>query len=296
MHKIAILICCYNRQDVLIRQLKYLDQNVVKYRDQVTIYVHDDGSEVPISLCESTQIPLILSRTESNSGLISARNILIRSAIDSNQFFLFLDDDLFLYNIDLFIEKSIDSLGAGADIAYCPYINLPLSSASKVENFKYFLNLKPNSTNVANFNGGASFFSKSAFDKVPNFFGDYYIYLEEEDFCFRLFLKEGRSVRLTGHNFIGIHDQQPGKNFIERRKYLLSNRFVYHYRFIDNFILRNILNASYVVLYFLKFRDVNLILDSIKRYQSIRRVGIKISPSMFNVFRFLIFRYLNFKL
>ncbi len=291
MRDLAILICCYNRQEALIRQLDYLATNVIKHKNRIVVRVHDDGSKYPLVISNCYDFPVFLTRSDDNFGLISARNSLIKSAAEN--FCIFLDDDLFIFNIDSFIDDSESVICKEFPVAYVPYVNLPLSAKSRIENFKYICNFKKNNQNVVNFNGGASFFRKSIFDELGGLYGDYYIYLEEEDFCLRMFAQGLSSIRLDSGSYIGIHDQAPGKNTKERLVFLLSNRLLFHKRFVSFFLLRLLLNIMYSLLYAFKMRDSTLLRKAFSRYSSMRGTLQIEKVSTFVFMRFSLKRYFN---
>lgn len=291
--KLAILVCVFNRQELLSRQLRHIEKELSGVDLDFSIFVLDDCSADPIYIEESYFFNVHLFRSDINLGLIEARNHLIKMTKDMFSYLLFLDDDLFIFNLHKYITEAVSAIKSGYSIAYCPYINLPLADKGSIENFKYIYNFRSNSKDVANFNGGASLFDSNIFNEIGLFYGPYKIYLEEEDFCIRMISKGNRSARLFGYNFIGVHDQPPGKIKKERLVFLLSNRMIFHYRFIESSVIRVSLNILYYALYFHKTRDMDVIRRAINRYNAsiASTPRVPISTAMF--VKFFIYRYFN---
>ncbi|WP_348728327.1 glycosyltransferase [Rheinheimera texasensis] len=287
---IEILMTIKDRQDYLTRQLDFLSPMLnVKLR----LTVFDDGSEVPLVI--DTDNPFIrIFRSEMNLGLIEARNQLLIKSFQDADYVLYLDDDIFIHNLQLFIDFSINELQKNEFVAAvsCPYINLPTVKHGSISTFKKVKELSaPDSVFAVYFFGGTSIFKRRLLLNFGGFEGAYRIYLEEEDLALRLYSAGFHFQIAYGQNFIAIHDQAPGKNFNERNQFLLSNRLLFHYKFIDNTLVRFLLNFIYLIVYAIKIDKFSNYKKAISRYKDMKRHVAKNSVG-FSVFgRFFMKRY-----
>jgi GT2 family glycosyltransferase len=266
---IEILMTIKDRQDYLQRQLEYF---LPFLSSNLRLTVYDDGSDIPLFLTGDTPFTRLI-RGDINVGLIEARNNLLAHSYASSKYVLFLDDDIFIYNFDKFLELALYSLTHDDSLlaVSCPYINLPTQKYGVISTFKKIYDTdKLDSDYVVYFFGGTSLFDKEKLVSLGGLEGKYRIYLEEEDLALRAFCKNMYFKVLYSNNFIAIHDQAPGKNSEERSVYLLSNRMLFHYKFIRSSFLRNFLNLTYVCLYLVKTRDFTIIHRSIARYKNNR--------------------------
>jgi len=174
----------------------------------------------------------------------------------------------------------------------CPYINLPTVKHSSISTFKKIYDLnKRDKGYVVYFFGGTSMFDREMLLSIGGLEGKYFIYLEEEDLALRAFLKGQYFKVLYGHNFIAIHDQAPGKNFYERNIYLLSNRFIFHYKFMSSSLVLNFFNFLYVLVYLVKTRSFDTVSKSLSRYKSIRTNFVRHKVSIHVMIRFFLKRF-----
>ena len=75
---------------------------------------------------------------------------------------------------------------------------------------------------------------------------------------------------LYGERVIAIHDHAPGKDHEERAALLLSNRFLYHHKFIRLRALRTLLNLAYTAVYCWKRRSFAVARAARRRYLALR--------------------------
>lgn len=289
---ISILITIKDRQSYLDRQVIFLTDQLSKIDVKWEIIFYDDGSQHPLtlpSLCDQVR----LVRGEANVGLIEARNRLAKLASMSSDYILFLDDDIFIHNIEVFITTAIEDIRSGYSCVSAPYINLPTYKYERISTFKHIYDVRRCDDDVVYFFGGTTIFDRDAFFKAGGLEGNYYIYLEEEDLALRMFSRSMKMKIMYGENVLAIHDQAPGKNFSERQVFLLSNRFIYHYKFIHNSALRLLFNVFYVLVYCLKFRSLNLIKSSVRRYSEVKSQVVREKIGSRTVLRFLVKRYFN---
>jgi GT2 family glycosyltransferase len=274
LEMIEILMTIKDRQDFLDRQLDYLRPHL---SPDIVLTVYDDGSEVPLYLSGDTSNIRII-RSEVNLGLIEARNRLLNISYNISKYVLFLDDDIFIYGFEKFIERAKRELEEDEKLlaVSCPYINLPSVKYGAISTFKKIYEFdKSDSSYVVYFFGGTSLFDRESLIQIGGLEGKYFIYLEEEDLALRSFLNSKYFKILYGYDFIAIHDQAPGKDFKQRNVYLLSNRFLFHYKFIKNPIFVNLLNFIYIIIYLVKTRSFKTVLASLLRYRTVRHSFVR---------------------
>ena len=288
----SILITVFNRQDLLDRQLAYLSRELSDFEFPYEIIVYDDCSSVPLVI-NSTNPFVRFFRGEVNLGLIEARNRLISFSSDNSNYFLFLDDDIFIFNLVDAMHRAMFFIDSGYSAFSIPYVNLPIEYRAKLSWFKYVYDFKKLKNEVVFFNGGTTFFDSKIFAKLGGLEGRYRIYLEEEDFALRLF-SIGKKIRIaTNESFVAIHDQPKGKIQSERDVFLLSNRMSFHRKFINSKFLVVGLNVAYIILFLFKKRKFKLIRDAHKRYVELS-TQIKPAPIKFGIlFKFMIRRFFN---
>jgi GT2 family glycosyltransferase len=291
---ISILITIKDRQDYFQRQLEFLEKNLEIENGKYEIIFFDDGSEVELKKVQS-KLEYKLVRSRENLGLIQARNELSKLIDKDSKYILFIDDDIFIHNLNLFISQSVSILEQESSIAAvsCPYINLPTFKYEKISTFKSILKIDKKDDFVVYFFGGTSIFNRSIFEEFAGLEGLYQIYLEEEDLAFRMFAKGLYCRILYNKNVIAIHDQAPGKNFTQRNVYLLSNRLLYHYKFIENGFVRFLFNFTYICLYAFKMKNISLFIEAINRYKSLKIKIVRYNNSSTKFFRFMVKRYLG---
>lgn len=264
---IEILMTIKDRQDYLDRQIAYL---IPYLSSELSLSIYDDGSLTPLVLpVQSDHISLV--RGDVNVGLIEARNILLSKSSSKSKYVLFLDDDIFIHNFKLFLDDASKFLSEDESLlaVSCPYINLPTRKYAEISTFKKIIDTdKSDSGYVVYFFGGTSVFDRHKLISMGGLEGKYRIYLEEEDLALRAYASSLYFKVLYQNNYIAIHDQAPGKDFKGRSMFLLSNRMLFHYKFVKNPIVRIVLNFSYIILYFLKHRSFYLVRDAIARYKS----------------------------
>lgn len=279
-----------DRQDYLTKQVEYLKPFL---SSELYLTVYDDGSSSPLVLPESIEHTRIL-RGDVNKGLIEARNVLLSSSFEGVEYVLFLDDDIFIYNFQCFLNRALDVLKNDKSIlaVSCPYINLPSEKYGQISTFrKLFDTDRTDSNYVSYFFGGTSLFDKAMLLDIGGLEGKYKIYLEEEDLAIRAFSRSQYFKILYSNNFIAIHDQAPGKNLAERSIYLLSNRMLFHYKFVSNVVLRFFLNTGYVFIYLCKHKNLRMIFDSLRRYNSLRSEFSQYEFSGLLIFKFFMKRF-----
>lgn len=287
---IEILMTIKDRQDYLTKQVEYLKPFL---SSELYLTVYDDGSSPPLVLPESIEHARIL-RGDENKGLIEARNVLLSSSFEDVEYVLFLDDDIFIYNFELFLNHALDVLKHDKSIlaVSCPYINLPSKKYGQISTFKKLFDTDRTDSNyVSYFFGGTSLFDKAMLIDIGGLEGKYKIYLEEEDLAIRAFSKSQYFKILYSNNFIAIHDQASGKNLAERSIYLLSNRMLFHYKFVNSVVLRFFLNIGYIFIYLCKHKNLRMIFDSWRRYNSLRSEFSQYEFPGLLIFKFFIKRF-----
>lgn len=287
---IEILMTIKDRQDYLNRQIDFL---LPMLNEQLRLTVFDDGSNTPLAI--DTQNPFVrIFRSDINLGLIEARNQLLLSSYKDCKYVLYLDDDIFIHNFHLFIDFAVKRLEDGKNVAAvsCPYINLPTVKYGSISTFRKIKEFSASDSVFAvYFFGGTSLFKRDLLSEYGGLEGIYRIYLEEEDLALRLYSAGYYFQIAYGQNFIAVHDQAPGKNFNERNVFLLSNRLLFHYKFVDNYVLRSILNFSYLVVYAIKMKKISDYKKAIERFR-VSKSDIIRRPVSFGVFiSFLMKRY-----
>ncbi|MQT75616.1 MULTISPECIES: glycosyltransferase family 2 protein [Pseudomonas] len=289
---ISILITTRDRQEYIDRQITCLLRDLQNTDLISEILILDDGSEQELSVNSSNK-KIKFFRSEQNLGLIEARNFLVKKSSPAVEYVFFLDDDIFIHNIELFFRKALTTLQSGYSCVTLPYINLPTYKYEKISTFKHIWDIRKTDDDSVYFFGGTSLFNKADFLTAGGLEGRYYIYLEEEDLALRMYAQQKKIMVLYGENYIAIHDQAPGKNFSERQIYLLSNRFVFHYKFIKSRALRAIFNLSYSVLYLAKTKSLSTISRSIKRYKLVQPTVQPQNIPLPTFINFLLKRYFN---
>lgn len=288
----SILITVFNRQDLLDRQLVYLSRELSGFKFPYEIIVYDDCSTVP--LVAETSNPFVrFYRGEVNLGLIEARNKLVSFSSSNSDYYLFLDDDIFIFNLVAAMCRAKFFIDSGYSAFSIPYINLPIEYRAKLSWFRYIFDFKRLENEVVFFNGGTTFFDSKIFSILGGLEGRYRIYLEEEDFALRLF-SIGKKIRIaTNESFVAIHDQPKGKIQSERDVFLLSNRMSFHRKFIPSKILVAILNIAYVILFLFKKRKFSLIRDARTRYAELSKEIEPVPVELKVLFRFMVRRFFN---
>ncbi len=264
---IEILMTIKDRQSYLDRQLIYLAPFL---SDSVRLTVYDDGSLEKLQIPHGTPYVRILHGKE-NVGLIQARNVLLSNSYQDVEYVLFLDDDIFIYNFSQFLATAVDSLREDSRLlgVSCPYINLPTYKYESISTFTKLYDTNPSDqAYVVYFFGGTSVFSKKMLRDIGGLEGVYKIYLEEEDLALRAYCRGLFFKVLYGYQFIAIHDQAPNKSFEERAIFLLSNRMLFHYKFIGSFFIRMILNSIYLALYLIKTKKIGQLKLAVKRFKA----------------------------
>ena len=262
----CIVMTVFERQSQLDAQLAFLDRTLDPALG-VAILVYDDGSAVPLTIPASRDDVRLL-RGATNLGLIAARNAAFRAVMEDFDYLVVLDDDIRLYNIDAAIRLGIAALKAGNGIVSFPYIDLPLRPGASVAQFRRLLPATRRSSTC--FFAGCSILPTSVLRRVGFLEGIYRFALEEEDYSLRLYAAGLPTAMLYGESVIAIHDHAPGKNPVERAALLLSNRFLYHYKFVRPVGLRVALNGAYAGLYLLKWRSVAVVRDANRRYAALK--------------------------
>lgn len=224
--------------------------------------------------------------------MIEARNKLLLKVSQESKFVVFIDDDMFFYNLVKILNTAVQFFNKGYVGVSIPFINLPLSVDSKVSRFKSIRSMNFDSDAHVYFFGGASIFKKNVFDEVGLLEGNYFIYLEEEDFSLRLFAKGYKVITMFGFNFVGLHDQEGGKDWKERNVFLFSNRLLYHHKFIKSVLIKYLFNFIYLLLYLIKIRSLHRYKKAIMRYFQLKKRIIRILFPTKVIIRFLIKRYL----
>lgn len=289
---ISILLTIKDRQGYLDRQVDVLLRQLPALKLLWEIVVYDDGSSTPLTMPVSDH-RVKLVRGERNVGLIEARNILANLVCDQAKYLFFLDDDIFVHNLERYIERAIQEISEGYSCVSAPFINLPTYKYERISTFKHVYDVTKNDDEAVYFFGGTSIFDRSAFVQAGGLEGNYYIYLEEEDLALRMYSLGMKIKIIYGDSFIAVHDQAPGKDFSERQVYLLSNRFLFHYKFIGNPLVRLAFNISYVAMYLMKSRSISLITRSCSRYASVRDKIFQNDISFGIMTKFLLKRYFN---
>ena len=287
----SILIVSRNRQQLLCRAINHICSELEGTDIGFELLVYDDCSDTKYSLP-----PDILKRTslfhgDSRVGLIEARNILLRKISPHSEFIVLLDDDIFLFNLASILKTAADYLRKEYFIVSIPYFNLPCKIGARMASFKRVFGKYRESDSDVYFFAGSCIIKKELFERVGFFEGLYFIYLEEEDLSIRMFSEEMKIKTLYGFNFIGIHDQAGDKNFSERKMFLLSNRLLFHNKFIKATLLKYILNFFYICLYLFKMRDIGQIRNSISRYQKYKHEIIREPFPTMLFLKFLVKRY-----
>ncbi len=90
---------------------------------------------------------------------------------------------------------------------------------------------------------------------------------------------------------IAIHDHAPGKDHAERAALRLSNRYLYHYKFIRIAALRGALNLVYAALYCLKRRNIGVLRTASDRYAALKGSIVVQQIPVTTVLGFLLRRY-----
>ena len=289
---ISILLTIKDRQDYLDRQVEFLSSFLSSSNQQIEVIFFDDGSKSPLSI--NASVPNFrIERSDRNLGLVEARNRLAGLSSEDSDYLLFLDDDIFVYNLEGFLNDAINAIESGYSCAVLPYINLPTFKHEKISTFRHVFDISKSDDDVVYFIGGTSMFSKPDFIKAGGLEGLYYMYLEEEDLAIRMFTLGMKIKVMYSGRYIGLHDQAPGKDKKERQMYLLSNRLLFHYKFVKNTLLRTTLNSAYVLLYLIKTRSLSLIRDSLARYKTKKGEIGQFEIPFTTLIRFFMKRYFN---
>lgn len=289
---LSVILATRNRQDLINKQIFELNNTISLLEIPSEVIFFDDASDSPLYI-HNAKFKYLLLRSEINLGLIEARNNACKSASKSSNYLFFLDDDIFIYNFEKFIYSAINSINSGYDIVTLPYINLPTYKYEQLSTFTHILDLGKGDDDVVYFFGGTSIFSTSTFISLGGLEGIYFIYLEEEDFALRLHLNGGKMKMLYNENCIAIHDQAVGKNWDERKVFLLSNRFLFHYKFINNIIIRTFFDYIYIFIFLVKHRSISILKKSKNRFNDKKNNITKVKINTFTYFRFVIKRYFN---
>lgn len=289
---LSVILVTRNRQDLINKQILELNNIISLLEIPSEVIFFDDASDSTLYI-SNANFKYLLLRSEINLGLISARNKACQSVSKNSKYLFFLDDDIFIYNFEGFINSAINFINTGYDIVTLPYINLPTYKYEQLSTFTHILDLGKGDDDVVYFFGGTSLFSTSTFISLGGLEGIYFIYLEEEDFALRLHLNGGKMKMLYNDNFIAIHDQPVGKNWDERKVFLLSNRFLFHYKFINNIIIRKIFDYIYILIFLIKYRSLSKLKKSKERFKDKKNKIIKFKIKTFTFLRFVIKRYFN---
>lgn len=289
---LSVILATRNRQDLINKQIFELNTAISLLEIPSEVIFFDDASDSPLYV-HNANFKYLLLRSEINIGLIEARNIACKSASKSSNYLFFLDDDIFIYNFEKFLNSAINSINSGYDIVTLPYINLPTYKYEQLSTFTHIFDLGKGDDDVVYFFGGTSLFSTSTFTSLGGLEGIYFIYLEEEDFALRLYLNGGKMKMLYNESFIAIHDQAVGKNWDERKVFLLSNRFLFHYKFINNIIIRTIFDYIYIFIFLVKYRSITILKKSKNRFKDKKNKINKLNINTLTYLRFVIKRYFN---
>ena len=290
---LSVLITIKDRQEYLFRQVEFLSRELITLDIPWEVIIFDDGSEVPLVLGDAPAEFKLIGGGK-NNGLIEARNILARNVSEKSEFLFFLDDDIFIHNLVAYIDDAVKEIDSGYSCVSAPYINLPTFKYESLSTFKHFYDVRRCDDDVVYFFGGTSIFKKDDFFLLRGLEGAYYIYLEEEDMALRMYVRGLRNKIMYGGNYIAIHDQAPGKNYFDRRVYLLSNRCVYHYKFVGSNLFLGLFNSLYFMAYLVKYRSFGLLRLALARYRLVRSEVVRQPVSLSLFARFLVKRYFNF--
>lgn len=287
---LSILICTKDRQELVNRQIEYIRDAMSNSKIPYELLIYDDGSDVPIIIKDcSPSVRLI--RGDENVGLIAARNVLIRSVNDRCEFVAFIDDDIFLFNMDAAFNAAMAAFKNNDSIAVAsiPFVNLPLNGNYGVRSFGYIYDFNPKNHKTPFFFGGCSIHRRRNFDLVGNFEDRFYFSLEEEDMCYRLWSEGYSCILIDGINSIGIHDQPANKLWNDRYVYLLSNRLLFYRRNISSSLIFYTFASLYVLAYLYKTKSTKIIRSAISRYLKIKDY-FRPSHGTLKFIRFLFFR------
>lgn len=291
----SVLITTKDRQNLVDRQIELFEKNKSLHSVIQEIIVYDDASDCPLKVKNVAAPPVKLIRGDKTVGLIKARNILIENSNKESQYCIFIDDDIFIYNMEYLLLSRVPTIFSDLSVACLsiPFLNLPTVKGAKLSYFKYIYDFRPDCKEVVYFHGGSSIFRKSIFNDVGLLESRYFFALEEEDLALRLFCNGYKLIVEFNQNIFSIHDQALGKRWDERYIFLLSNRMLFHYKYLNSFITRYFLNTIYFILYISKIRNITGMRKAILRYKDIKStiVSSRISTSKF--VKFLIFRYLH---
>ena len=290
----TVLVTTRDRQDSVERLLHHVSDELAAFEHQWEIVVYDDGSRVPLSFPEdpSRRVPHV-HRGSENVGLIAGRNRLIDMAPDDARYLVFLDDDVFVYNLSGALTAAKADIDDGYGIVSIPFLDLPLHKKSRVSSNRLLLDLDPQSNDVVFFYGGCCVVSPTVFQRVGKLEEGYYRGHEEEDLALRLFSLGIKLKVLYGCNTIGIHDRGSAGRSDAYYVVSLSNRLAFHHKFVRSRILRGALDLIYMGLYLAKMRSLSPMRDALTRYREVRET---VSIQRLNtgvVLAFLAKRYLN---
>lgn len=288
---LSIIVVSKDRQEYISRQINELNSLSLKCDFEVVFF--DDGSDSAL-LVNNALFEYKIHRSEDNLGLIEARNQAVKLVDAASQYLFFLDDDIFVHGLHDYLQDAMEEIDKGYLAVSLPFINLPTYKYEQLSTFKHLWDLTKRDDDCVYFFGGTSVFSKKLFNELGGLEGLYRIYLEEEDLALRAYCSGYKMKVLYGENYIGIHDQPSDKNWEDRTNYLLSNRLVFHYKYVDNLVLRAFLDALYLLVYLVKLRSVKKLLVSIKRRNDVVKLIIRHPVGMTVFLRFMIKRYLNF--
>ena len=264
--RICIVITVFGRQGMLDGQVAFLDKHLDPALG-VDLIVYDDGSPEPMVL-PPTRHPARLLRGAENLGLVGARNAVFRRILDSHDYVVVLDDDIRLYNVDAAIAHGIALLGQGFGVVSFPYIDLPVVQGARIAQFRRLLPVRRGSSGC--FFAGCSIMPVRVLKEIGLFEATYRFALEEEDYSLRLYAAGVPTTMLLGERVLALHDHAAGKDHAARAALLLSNRFLYHRKFITSRVLRTALNGAYAAMYSWKRRSFGVVGEARTRYLALR--------------------------
>jgi glycosyltransferase involved in cell wall biosynthesis len=291
---ISILITTKNRPELISRQIAHIKNELACFDQDYELIIYDDNSSVPLKVINGRQQHVQIFRGEHSIGLIAARNILISKSHSNSKFLLFVDDDIFIYNMAIAISKGVHEIkNEGYSIVTIPFINLPIYRESQVRSNKFLFNMNRYNHETVFFCGGSCIIEKSIFENVGTFEEEYHYSLEEEDLSIRMYNEGFKQKYLYGINILSIHDQPPNKAWVDRYVLLCANRILFHYKYNPSLLLRFLMNTVYLLIYFVKTKSLKKIIEALKLYQ-IKKKNIVVHRLTLNSYcRYLLKRYFN---
>ncbi|QNH98440.1 glycosyltransferase family 2 protein [Shewanella algae] len=271
----SFLFTTRNRSDLMIKQIEYIEFNLKNANLNYEIIIYDDASDLSIvenvalfNSCEKVKF----IQGKNQVGLIAARNRLAKESSDASDFLVFLDDDIFIFNLELMLSDCKAIMNGDRNIAVytVPFLNLPIGESVGVKAFDYIFDFNKKSKFVNYFFGGCSIIRKSAFLELGGLEERYFFSLEEEDFSIRLSKFNMKCYLSNIENIVGIHDQPKNKNWTDRYVFLLSNRLLFFRKHASYKIVRYVMSFFYIVLYLFKSRRLAVIIEALKRYQKLK--------------------------